>query len=55
MWTGIEKGNYMEYKQIKIKLDWVRILENQIYDLDNQKIIGINNEDYDLVLNWKKQ
>ena len=45
----------MEFKQIKIKLDWVRILENQIYDLDNQKIIGINNEDYDLVLNWKKQ
>ena len=50
---NIENENYMECKQIKIKLDKIRILGKQIYDLENQKKIAVNNEDYDQAMNLK--
>ena len=50
---NIKIENYMECKQIKAKLDKVRIYGKQIYDLENQKRIAVNNEDFDQAMDLK--
>ena len=50
---NIKIENYMECKQIKSKLDKVRIYGKQIYDLENQKRIAVNNEDFDQAMDLK--
>ena len=50
---NIKIENYMECKQIKSKLDKVRIYGRQIYDLENQKRIAVNNEDFDQAMDLK--
>ena len=44
---NIKIENYAECKQIKYKLDKVRQYAKQIYDLEKQKKIAVNNEDFD--------
>ena len=50
---NIKIENYLECKQIKSKLDKVRIYGRQIYDLENQKRIAVNNEDFDQAMDLK--
>ena len=50
---NIKIENYMECKQIKSKLDKVRVYGRQIYDLENQKRIAVNNEDFDQAMDLK--
>ena len=50
---NIKIENYLECKQIKAKLDKVRIYGRQIYDLENQKRIAVNNEDFDQAMDLK--
>ena len=50
---NIKIENYLECKNIKAKLDKVRIYGKQIYDLENQKRIAVNNEDFDQALDLK--
>ena len=50
---NIKIENYIECKQIKAKLDKVRIYGRQIYDLENQKKIAVNNEDFDQAMDLK--
>lgn len=44
---NIKTENYTECKQIKIKMEKVKLYGKQIYDLENQKKIAIKNEDFD--------
>ena len=50
---NIKMENYIECKQIKIKLDRVRMYGKQIYDLENQKKLAVNNEDFDQAMELK--
>ena len=50
---NIKIENYAECKQIKYKLDKVRQYAKQIYDLEKQKKIAVNNEDFDAALDLK--
>ena len=50
---NIKTENYIECKQIKIKLDKVRMYGKQILDLDNQKKLAVNNEDFDKAMELK--
>ena len=50
---NIKIENYLECKNIKAKLDKVRIYGKQIYDLENQKRIAVNNEDFDQAMDLK--
>ena len=50
---NIKMENYIECKQIKIKLDRVRMYGKQIYDLENQKKLAVNNEDFDQAMDLK--
>jgi len=50
---NIKAENYLECKQIKIKLDRVRLYGRQIYDLENQKKQAVNNEDFDRAMELK--
>ena len=50
---NIKIENYLECKQIKAKLDKVRVYGKQIYDLENQKRIAVNNEDFDQAMDLK--
>ena len=50
---NIKTENYLECKQIKIKLDRVRLYGKQIYDLENQKKQAVNNEDFDQAMELK--
>ena len=50
---NIKIENYLECKQIKAKLDKVRVYGRQIYDLENQKRIAVNNEDFDQAMDLK--
>ena len=50
---NIKTENYIECKQIKMKLDKVRMYGKQIYDLENQKRTAVNNEDFDLAMDLK--
>ena len=50
---NIKIENYQECKQIKMKLDKVRIYGKQIYDLENQKKMAVNNEDFDQAMDLK--
>ena len=51
---NIKTENYLECKQIKIKLDKVRMYGKQIYDLENQKKMAVNNEDFDQAMDLKR-
>ena len=44
---NIKLENYIECKQIKMKLEKVRMFGKQIYDLENQKTMAANNENFD--------
>ena len=50
---NIKIENYIECKQIKIKLEKVRMYGKQIYDLENQKKMAVNNEDFDQAMDLK--
>jgi len=50
---NIKLENYKECKLIKMKLDKVRMFGKQIYDLENQKKLAVNNEDFDKALDIK--
>ena len=50
---NIKIENYIECKQIKMKLDKIRIYGRQIYDLENQKKMAVNNEDFDQAMDLK--
>ncbi len=51
---NIKTENYLECKQIKMKLDKVRMYGKQIYDLENQKKMAVNNEDFDQAMDLKR-
>jgi hypothetical protein len=51
--ANIKIENYLECKQIKLKLDKVRMYGRQIFDLENQKRIAVNNEDFDQAMEIK--
>ena len=50
---NIKLENYKECKLIKMKLDKIRMFGKQIYDLENQKKLAVNNEDFDKALDIK--
>ena len=50
---NIKIENYKECKQIKMKLEKVRMYGKQIYDLENQKKMAVNNEDFDQAMDLK--
>ena len=50
---NIKMENYIECKQIKMKLDKIRMYGRQIYDLENQKKLAVNNEDFDKAIDLK--
>ena len=50
---NIKVENYLECKKIKMKLEKVRLYGKQILDLENQKKLAVNNEDFDQALNLK--
>ena len=50
---NIRMENYMECKQIKIKLEKVRLFGQQIYELEDQKKLAVNNEDFDKAMELK--
>ena len=50
---NIKIENYIECKQIKNKLDKVRLYGKQIYELENQKKLAVNNEDFDQAIELK--
>ena len=50
---NIKTENYLECKQIKMKLEKVRMYGKQIYDLENQKKMAVNNEDFDQAMELK--
>ena len=44
---NIKTENYEECKQLKTKMDKIRQYGKKIYDLESQKKIAVNNEDFD--------
>jgi len=50
---NIKLENYQECKQLKMKLDRIRLFGKQIYNLENQKKLAVNNEDFDKALDIK--
>ena len=50
---NIKLENYKECKLLKMKLDKIRMFGKQIYNLENQKKLAVNNEDFDKALDIK--
>ena len=44
---NIKTENYEECKQLKSKIEKIRLYGRKIYDLESQKKIAVNNEDFD--------
>ena len=44
---NIKNENYEECKQLKSKIDKIRLYGKKIYDLESQKKLAVNNEDFD--------
>ena len=47
MEMNIKKENYEECKQLKTKIEKIRLYGKKIYDLESQKKIAVTNEDFD--------
>ena len=50
---NIRNENYTECKQLKDKIEKVRLYGKKIYDLEQQKKIAVNNEDFDKAMELK--
>ena len=50
---NIEIENYMECKEIKYKIEKIKYYGKKVYDLESEKNIALNNEDYSKVLKIK--
>ena len=50
---NIEIENYMECKEIKFRIEKMRILGKKIFELESEKKIALDNEDYSKALNIK--
>ena len=50
---NIKNENYLECKQLKSKIDKVRLYGRKIYDLEAQKKVAVNNEDFDKAMELK--
>ena len=50
---NIEIENYMECKEIKYKIEKLRLYGKRIYDLESEKNIAINNEDFSKAIEIK--
>ena len=50
---NIEIEDYMECKEIKYKIEKVRLYGKKVYELESEKMIALNNEDYSKALSIK--
>ena len=50
---NIEIEDYMECKQIKYKIEKIRLYGRKVYELESEKTIALNNEDYSKALKIK--
>ena len=50
---NIEIEDYMECKEIKYKIEKIRLYGKNVYELESEKMIALNNEDYSKALSIK--
>ena len=50
---NIEIEDYMECKEIKYKIEKIRLYGKKVYELESEKMIALNNEDYSKALSIK--
>ena len=51
---NIEIENYMDCKKLKYKIEKLRLYGKRIYDLESEKNIAINNEDFSCIVCLQK-